>query len=172
MIWNSVASNWLWFFRENAETMSERKWSPYLGLGLGFYDYSHKVRGLIAPVNRDIPEEVDRGGVQVSLVYPGNSNSSLDTKNLTEAQRDNIGLVVNGQVLLHGLVPTEDTRTAWTIPVSAGFEGSLGPSYGLDFRVRYNLVFGEINPLTAWGMHKAFPIGTMDAGVSFKYYFE
>lgn len=172
MIWNSVASNWLWFFRENAETMSERKWSPYLGLGLGFYDYSHKVSGLIAPINRDIPDEVDRGGVQISLVYPGNPNASLDTKNLTEAQRDNIGLLVNGQVLLHGLVPTEDTRTAWTIPISAGFEGSLGSSYGLDFRVRYNLIFGEINPLTAWGMHKAFPIGTADAGVSFKYYFE
>ncbi len=171
MTWNSVASNWLWFFRENAETMSDRKWSPYLGLGLGFYDYSHRVKhGLIIPTNPNIPEEVDRGGVRVLLVYPGSPD--LDASAMTEAQKKSIGLIVNGQVLLYGKEPTEDTRTAWTIPVSAGFEGSLGSSYGLDFRVRYNLVFGEVNPLTAWGMNKAFPIGTVDAGVSFKYYFE
>ena len=89
-------------------------------------------------------------------MYPGSPD--LDASTMTEAQKKSIGLIDNGQVLLYGKEPTEDTRTAWTIPVSAGFEGSLGASYGLDFRVRYNLIFGEVNPLTAWGMHKAFPI--------------
>ncbi len=171
MTWNSVSSNWLWFFRENAETMSDRKWSPYLGLGLGFYDYSHKVKhGLIIPTNPNIPEEVDDGRVQVLLVYPGSPD--LDASTMTEAQKNSIGQVVNGQVLLYGKEPTEDTRTAWTIPVSAGVEGSIGASYGIDLRVRYNLIFGEINPLTSWGLNKAFPIWTLDAGVSFKYYFD
>lgn len=170
MMWNSVSSNWLWFFRENAETMSDRKWSPYLGLGLGFYDYSHKVSGLIYPSQGNIPEEL--GSVRILLVYPGHPDPARNTQNFSEEQKDNIGRVINGQVMLTGLLPTEDTRTAWTIPISAGVEGSMGASYGIDFRVRYNLVFGEINPLTAWGLNKAFPIGTLDAGVSFKYYFD
>ncbi len=173
MTWNSVSSNWLWFFRENAETMSDRKWSPYLGLGLGFYNYSHKVRGLIYPSQGRIPNELSgssTGNVRVVLVY--NGSPDLDAQTMTEEQRSNIGQVVNGEVLLWGLPPTEDTRTAWTIPISAGVEGSMGASYGIDFRVRYNLIFGEINPLTAWGLNKAFPMGTLDAGVSFKYYFD
>ena len=173
MTWNSVASNWLWFFKENSETMSDRKWSPYLGLGLGFYDYSHKVRGLIYPGNGIIPNELNgssTGNVDILLVY--NGSSDLDAKTLTEAQKRNIGLVQNGQVMLWGLVPTEDTRTAWTIPVSAGMEGSMGTSLGVDLRVRYNLIFGEVNPLTAWGLNKAFPMGTLDAGISLKYYFD
>lgn len=169
MTWNSVASNWLWFFRENAEQMSERKWSPYLGLGLGFYDYSHKVSGLIYP-SQAIPDALS--GLRVLLVYPGHPDPTRNTQNFSEDQKDDIGRVINGQVMLDGLVPTEDTRTAWTIPVSAGIEGSMGASYGLDFRIRYNLVFGEINPLTSWRLNKAFPIGTLDAGVSFKYYFD
>lgn len=173
MKWNSVSSNWLWFFKEDAETMSERKWSPYLGLGLGFYDYSHKVSGLIYPGNGIIPNELSgtsTGNVQVLLVY--NGSSDLDARNMTEAQKNSIGTVVNGTVLLYGLVPTEDTRTAWTIPLSVGVEGAMGANFGIDLRLRYNLVFGEINPLTSWGLDKAFPIGTVDAGVSFKYYFE
>ncbi len=170
MKWNSVSSNWLWFFKEDAETMSERKWSPYLGMGLGFYDYSHKVSGLIYPGNGTIPNELSgAGNVQVVLVY--NGSPGLDARNMTEAQKNSIGQVVNGQVLLYGLVPTEDTRTAWTVPLSAGFEGSMGTSLGFDLRVRYNLIFGEINPLTSWGLNKAFPMGTVDAGISFKYYF-
>ena len=58
------------------------------------------------------------------------------------------------------------------LPISAGAEGSLGTNFGLDVRVRYNLIFGEVNPLTAWDLHKSFPISTIDAGVSIKYYFD
>ena len=172
MTWNSVGSNWLWFFKEGDETMAEERWSPYLGLGLGFYDYSHKVRGLIYPGNGIIPNELSgsTASVNVQLVY--NGSSDVDASNMTEAQKSSIGTVANGEVLLWGLVPTEDTRTAWTIPVSIGMEGSVTPSLGLDLRLRYNLIFGEVNPLTAWDLHKAFPIGTIDVGVSLKYYFD
>jgi len=172
MKWNSVASNWLWFFKENSETMSEQRWSPYLGLGLGFYDYSHKVRGLIYPGNGIIPNELSGTATSVDVVLVYNGSSDQDARTLTEAQQNNMGIVQGGRVLLWGLVPTEDTRTAWTIPISAGAEGSLGTNFGLDVRVRYNLIFGEVNPLTAWDLHKSFPISTIDAGVSIKYYFD
>ena len=172
MKWNSVSSNWLWFFKEDVETMSERKWSPYLGMGLGFYDYSHKVSGLIYPGNGVIPNEVSGGSGSVDVVLVYNGSPGVDARTMTEAQKNSIGTVSNGQVLLYGLVPTEDTRTAWTIPLSAGFEGSMGTNFGVDLRVRFNMIFGEIGPLTAWGLNKAFPMSTVDAGVSFKYYFE
>ena len=173
MKWNALATNWLWYFREVEDATERTRRSPYAMLGVGFYDYTHKVKGLIYPGNGVIPSQlrVNSGSsVDLQLVYPG--SSPLDAASLTQLQKDQMGTVINNQVTLVGLVPTEDTRTAWTVVLGLGVEQALSENLAVDIRGRYNVVFGEISPLLSWGLDKVFPITLLDVGVSLKLYFE
>ncbi len=172
----SLSSNWLWYFKSSeGRELAGGQRSPYLMLGVGFYDYKQEVSGLIYPGNSRIPNGLNQQGydssLDVTLVYPGAPGTG-DASQYTTDELKGLGTVTGNSVLLYGLVPTTDTRTAWTMVSGIGVENSLSESVALDVRGRLNVSFGDYTPFLAWGLDRPFPIITFDVGVNLKFYFE
>ena len=77
-----------------------------------------------------------------------------------------------------GLEPLDQTLQLDTVEddhTALGVNFGLGTTirqdrYGLDVRLRYHLILGDLRPMEAWGLDNVFPITMVDFRTSFKMY--
>jgi len=86
------------------------------------------------------------------LVFPAQNATPLDTS-----------------VILR---PVSDVRTALGLNFGLGLEYFASSTMAIDFRGQYNVVFGTVRPLEAWGLEEVFPFQKLNVGVRFKMYFK
>lgn len=84
------------------------------------------------------------------LIYPGQSGSNLNTNSL--------------------LRPEEDVRAGLGVNAGLGLEYFASQSFSFDLRAQYNIIWGHVRPLEAWGLQEAFPFHKLNLGVRLKLY--
>jgi len=85
------------------------------------------------------------------LVYPGQSGTQLNTNLL--------------------LRPEADMRTALGVNAGLGVEYFASQSLAIDLRAQYNIIWGHVRPMEAWGLQEAFPFHKLNLGARLKLYF-
>ena len=85
------------------------------------------------------------------LVYPAQNATPLDTSKL--------------------LRPVSDVRTALGINMGLGVQYFASETMAIDIRGQYNMIFGTVRPLEAWGLQEVFPFQKLNVGVRLKLYF-
>ena len=68
------------------------------------------------------------------------------------------------------LEPYKDKWAALNFALGGGLSIVTSDRYLVDIRAVYNIALGELRPLEAWGLEKAFPIQTFDLTIGLKYF--
>lgn len=84
------------------------------------------------------------------LIFPGQVGHQIDAQSMLE--------------------PTQDTDVALSINTGLGFYHRTSERFLIDFRLRWNVLMGELRPYEDWGLKKAFPIQCLNLMVGFKYF--